>query len=100
MDMNIQNYLAFIKTVECESFTTAAEYLVYLQSAISRMINDLETEWKVSLLERSRSGVKLTSEGLSLLPHAKRVCEEHQKLQMQVDALNGLEPGIIRIGPF
>ncbi|MCM1496644.1 MAG: LysR family transcriptional regulator [Bacteroides sp.] len=100
MDMNIQKYLAFVKTVEYGSFTKAAEKLNYSQSGISRMINDLEKEWNLSLLERNRSGVRLTSDGLSLLPYAKKVCEEYQKLQTQVDEINGLQSGIIRIGTF
>ena len=100
MDMNIQKYMAFIKTVELGSFTKAAEILNYSQSGISRMIHDLEKEWKVSLLERGRTGVKLTSDGLTLLPYAKSVCLEFEKLQMQVDELNGLQSGIIRIGTF
>lgn len=100
MDMNIQKYMAFIKTVEYGSFTKAAESLSYSQSGISRMINDLEQEWKVCLLERGRAGVKLTSDGLKLLPHVKRVYEEYQNLQMQVDELNGLQSGLIRIGTF
>ncbi len=100
MDMNLLKYLAFIKTVDCGSFTKAAEMLNYSQSGISRMINDLEKEWQVALLERSRAGVRLTSDGLKLLPYAKSLCDEYQKLQMQVDALNGLESGLIRIGTF
>ncbi|MGI6153414.1 MAG: LysR family transcriptional regulator [Christensenellaceae bacterium] len=100
MDMNIQKYMAFVKTVEYGSFTKAAEALNYSQSGISRMINDLEKEWKVLLLERSRTGVKLTSDGLSLLPYAKSVCGEYEKLQMQVDELNGLQSGLICIGTF
>lgn len=100
MDMNIQKYMAFIKTVEYGSFTKAAEILNYSQSGISRMIHDLEKEWKVSLLERGRAGVKLTSDGLRLLPYAKNVCLEFDKLQMQVDELNGLQSGLIRIGTF
>ena len=67
MDMNIQKYMAFVKTVEYGSFTKAAEILNYSQSGISRMNNDLEKEWKVSLLERGRGGVRLTSDGLRLL---------------------------------
>ncbi len=100
MDMNIQKYMAFVKTIELGSFTKAAEALSYSQSAISRMIHDLEKEWKVSLLERSKNGVKLTSDGYKLLPYAKSVCEEYNKLQMQVDSINGLEAGLIRIGTF
>ena len=100
MDVNIQKYLAFVKTVECGSFTNAAEILSYSQSGISRMINDLEKEWNVSLLERGKGGVKLTSDGLKLLPYAQNVCNEYLKLQMQVSELNGLHSGLIRIGTF
>lgn len=100
MDMNISKYMAFVTTVEYGSFTKAAAILNYSQSAISRMINDLEKEWKLSVLERSKAGVKLTSDGLKLLPYAKSLCEEYKKLQMQVDELNGLQSGIIRIGTF
>ena len=98
MDMNILKYMAFIRTVEYGSFTKAAEMLHYSQSGISRMIHDLEREWNVALLERSRAGVRLTSDGTKLLPYAKSVCSEYQKLQMQVDELNGLQSGLIRIG--
>ena len=100
MDMNIQKYLAFIKTVECGSFTKAAEALYYSQSGISRMIGDLERDWKVSLLERGRTGVRLTSDGMKLLPVVKSVCAEYQRLHTQVDELNGLQSGLIRIGTF
>ncbi|MDR1292966.1 MAG: LysR family transcriptional regulator [Clostridiales Family XIII bacterium] len=100
MDTNIQKYMAFIKTVEHRSFTKAAEILNYSQSGVSRMINDLEKEWSVSLLERSRTGVRLTSDGLMLLPYAQSVCDAFQKLQTQIDELKGLQSGLIRIGTF
>nr|WP_288926081.1 LysR family transcriptional regulator [uncultured Akkermansia sp.] len=98
--MNILKYLAFIRTVEYGSFTKAAEILNYSQSGISRMINDLEKEWEITLLERNRSGVKLTSDGSRLFPYAKGLCNEYQKLQMQIDNLHGVQSGIIRIGTF
>lgn len=100
MDTSVLKYMAFIKTVECGSFTKAAELLSYSQSGISRMINDLESEWGVKLLIRSRSGIQLTADGTSLLPFARSVCEEYRKLRMQIDDLNGLHKGLIRIGTF
>lgn len=100
MDMNIQKYMSFVKTVEYGSFSRAAEILNYSQSGVSRMIADLEKEWKVVLLERGKGGVKLTSDGLKLLPYAKNLVAEYEKLQMQVDELNGLQSGLIRIGTF
>lgn len=44
METNIQKYLAFISAVEYNSFTKAAEKSGYTQSAISKMIADLEKE--------------------------------------------------------
>ena len=64
------------------------------------MIGDLEKDWKVVLLERGKGGVKLTSDGLTLLPYARSLVAEYEKLQMQVDELNGLQSGLIRIGTF
>ena len=98
--MNLQKYLSFVKTAECGSFTKAAELLNYSQSSISRMISDLEKEWGISLLERGKAGVRLTSDGLRLLPHAKAIVGEYEKLQMEIDELNGLQSGLIRIGTF
>ncbi len=100
MDMNLQKYLSFVKTVEYGSFSKAAEILNYTQSGISRMIADLEKEWNVTLLERSKNGVKPTSDGLKLLPYAQNLCADFDKLKMQVDELNGLQSGLIRIGTF
>ena len=98
VDMNIQKYAAFLKTVEYGSFTKAAESLSYSQSGISRMIADLEKEWEVSLLERGRGGVRLTSDGITLLPYVKRLCTEYDSLQRQVNEMKGLQTGLIRIG--
>ncbi len=100
MDMNLQKYLSFVKTVEYGSFTKAAEILNYTQSGISRMIADLEKEWGVTLLERSKYGVKPTSDGMKLLPYAQNLCADFEKIKMQVDELNGLQSGLIRIGTF
>ena len=100
MEMNILKYMAFIKTAEYGSFTKAAEVLHYSQSGVSRMIGDLEKEWRVTLLERSRWGVSLTSDGSRLLARAKKLCEEYRKLQMEVDDLHGVQSGLIRIGTF
>lgn len=97
---NIQKYIAFLTAVEYKSFTKAAEILQYTQSGISRMIQDLEKEWNVTLLERGKNGVRLTSDGIRLLPFVKNICSDYQKLKTQVDELNGLKSGIIRIGTF
>lgn len=98
--MNIKKLWAFVKTIETGSFTKAAVDLNYTQSGISRMIKDLETEWGVSLLERNRAGVSLTSDGFKLLPQVKRICNEYNMLTRQVEDLHDMQSGLIRIGTF
>ena len=46
----IHKYLAYLKTIETGSITQAAAALGYTQSAVSRMIADLEEAWNVPLL--------------------------------------------------
>lgn len=100
MDGNIQKYRALITAVDTGSITKAAESLNYTQSGISRMIGDLESEWKVTLLERRHAGVRLTSDGMQLMPHIRSLCADAEELAAAVDELNGLRSGLIRIGMF
>ena len=64
------------------------------------MINDLEQEWNVTLLERGKSGIRLTSDGLEILPYIQKICYDYERLQMKVDEINGIQSGLIRIGTF
>ena len=98
MDTNIQKFQAFVKTVDLGSFTKAAEALSCSQSGISRMIGDLEKEWGMTLLERGRTGIRLTPDGTRLLPEARALCDSYDRLQSSVDEINGIHSGIIRIG--
>lgn len=100
MDNNLLKYLAFVKTVEKGSFTKAAEELNYAQSSISKMVSDLEKEWGIILLERSRNGICLTSPGEKILALARTIISDFGELENYVNQVNGLESGIVRIGTF
>ena len=100
MENSLLKYLAFVKTVETGSFTRAAQELDYAQSSISKMVSDLETEWGMTLMERSKKGVCLTSAGEQILPFLRKVLQDHQKLEGQICRMNGLETGVVRIGTF
>ena len=98
--MNVLKYMAFVKTVEQGSFTKAAEALNYTQSGISRMVGDLEEDWGITLLERGKAGVALTSDGMKLLPQIQRILSEHELLMAQVEDLHDCQTGLVRIGTF
>ena len=93
-------YLAFVKTVERGSFTRAAQELDYAQSSISKMVGDLEAQWGMTLLERSKSGVRLTHAGEQIMPFLREVLSKHQELEGQINRMKGIETGIVCIGTF
>ena len=98
--MSATKYQIFLKTVECGSFTKAAEELNFSQSGISHAISSLEEELGVTLLVRSRSGVALTYEGRHLLPYIRDTVNAYRMLQSQAAGFSGLEQGTIRLGTF
>lgn len=100
MEQNIIKYKALITAVDSGSFSEAAGILNYSQSGISRMIADLEKEFNMSLLERGKQGVCLTSSGIEILPYARSLCREYDNLKMKIDDMNGIQSGTVRIGTF
>ena len=100
MDNGIHRYRALIKTVERGSFTRAAEALDYAQSSVSKMIADLESEWGLTLLERSRAGVELTSDGIAMLPYVRELVDCYDRVRVKAAELGGVQSGMIRVGTF
>jgi DNA-binding transcriptional LysR family regulator len=100
MNIDMHKLEAFLKTIEYGSITAAAEYMNYTQPGISRMIREMEKEWGISLIERSRAGVHLTSTGEDLLPVIQQAYNGCENLKMQINNINGLKTGTIRIGSF
>ena len=98
--MNIKKYIAFLHTVESGNITQSARELGYTQSAVSKMIADLESEWKTKLLVRSNDGVQLTSDGIALLPLIQAVVRDYRNLNFMVSEMHHMEAGLLRLGCF
>ncbi|QHI71203.1 LysR family transcriptional regulator [Aminipila terrae] len=96
--MGYTKYKAFLKVVELNSFTKAGKCLGYTQSAISQMLNSLEEELHTTLLFRNKSGIKITNEGIELLPFIKEVCNSYDTLNERAISINNIDKGIIKIG--
>lgn len=100
MENPLLKYLAFVKTAEKGSFTRAAQELNYAQSSVGKMVADLEQVWDMTLLERSKSGVCLTSAGAAPMPFLRKILSDHREMEAQICRMNGIETGIVRIGTF
>lgn len=94
----MNRYRALLKVVEVGSYTRAAEILGYTQPALSQMITSLEKETGITLLYRSRYGVRLTPEGERLFPSIQQTVRQYENLLRMEEEIKGLDSGIVRIG--
>ncbi len=96
--MNVQKYEAFLKTAEFGSISKTAKEMGYTQSAISKMILELEREWDVKLLTRNHNGVELSAAGKELVSEVRKVLHDYENLNSTVALLHGINKGTIRLG--
>jgi hypothetical protein len=71
--MNIEQIETFLDLCDTRSFNKTAERLGVTQSTISGRVRALENALSCRLLERSRAGTDLTTEGLRFQPHARAI---------------------------
>lgn len=69
--MNIEQIETFLDLCDTRSFNRTAERLGVTQSTVSGRVRALERALGCRLLERSRAGTDLTTEGLRFEPHAR-----------------------------
>ena len=92
--------VVFRAVAERGSFTAAAAALGYTQSAVSRQVSALESDFGVSLFDRLPRGVRLTESGQSLLPAATAVASRLSAAREDLAALRSLAAGRLRAGAF
>jgi DNA-binding transcriptional LysR family regulator len=82
------------------SFSAAAEALSFTQSAVSQHVAALEREAGTQLVERRRSGVRLTEAGRVLVGHADAILARIECAEEDLAALAGLRGGRLRLMSF
>ena len=98
--MGLSKYEIFNKVIQLGSLTAAAKALGCTQSAVSHAINALEAEAGLTLIIRNRSGVKLTPDGLQLLPALQGIGQALSAYEETLNQIHGLEQGQVNIGAF
>lgn len=74
--MTLQQLRYLVEISKCQSITLAAQRLFIAQPSLSKSIKDLEKEFDITILERTRHGVSFTVEGLEFLDYAHRILEQ------------------------
>lgn len=91
---------ALLMAVDLGSFTKAAEVLGYTQSGLTHMMNSLEKEVGFTLLERRRSGVRLTEEGERIAPAVREFLQANARLDSVIEQVSSSRTEIIRVSAY
>lgn len=91
---------ALMASVQCGSFSKAAEQLDYSQSGLTHMMDKLEAELGCTLLERGYKGVRLTAQGKALYPKIEKIVDATNALYAAVAQINEQAPQQIKLAAF
>lgn len=98
LTIDIRHLDYFVEVARQKSFSKAAMVSHVSQSAISKMIKDLETELGTSLFNRTSKYVQLTDTGIIFLDQAQQVVVMFHNLATEFENKIKTEKGKISIG--
>ena len=79
--MTLQQLKYMITVAEKGSITEAAKELFISQPSLSGAIKEVESEAKITIFNRCRTGVALTTEGMEFLGYARQVVQQMKLLE-------------------
>lgn len=79
--MTIQQLRYIILVAEKGSITEAAKSLFISQPSLSAAIKEVEKEAKITIFNRNRTGISLTTEGMEFLGYARQVIQQMELLE-------------------
>lgn len=98
MNIQIKSLHCFITLLEVGNYTRAAERLHLTQPTLTKMIQRLEEHLEQPLLIRNNQKVIATEAGRLLESSAKQIVGQWHRLQEEMNSLNGLQTGQLRLG--
>ena len=96
--MNYSYMKVFYTVAKHQNISKASEELDVSQPAVSRIISNLEEEYKTRLFLRTKFGVTLTREGLNLYESIKGAYTELEKLEDQIEGVIKFKENVVNIG--
>ncbi|MDX1304341.1 LysR family transcriptional regulator [Photobacterium sp.] len=96
-NLDIRLLRLFIIIVESGGFSSAQFKLNMHQSTISTKMGDLEIRLGMKLCQRGRGGFKLTAEGVKVYEVSKKLFEQMEMFNQQIDNIKNITRGNIKI---
>jgi DNA-binding transcriptional LysR family regulator len=92
---NLLNVRTFLAAARLGSFAAAARSFAVAPSVVSKRINQLEHEFRVTLFHRSTRDLRLTEDGARLLPRCMKLLTEYDDIR---DVASAAEiSGLLRV---
>ncbi|WP_409076027.1 LysR family transcriptional regulator (plasmid) [Pantoea sp. C3] len=96
-DQRLKDIIPFVASVECGSFTAAAQRLHVTGSAISKSVSRLEARLGSRLLERTTRSLRLTDAGTAYYQTCIRIMEELAEAESVLAAQRTIPSGRLRL---
>jgi DNA-binding transcriptional LysR family regulator len=94
----LRHWEGFARVAELGSVRKAADVIGLAQPALSQLLQDLENLLGAPLFERHARGMHLTTMGREMLPSARALIRNVDRLAEQAAALQSRAQGVVRIG--
>ena len=85
--MNTNLLKAFYYTAKLKSFSNAAKFLEISQPSVTRQVQDFQNELQLSLINKNKKTVELTSEGKKIFEIAKDFFRNEIKITAEINDL-------------
>ncbi len=89
---------AFIRVTETGSFSAVARETHSSQSAVTRLIAQLEQHFGVRLFHRTTRRLSLTDDGQTLMTHARHLLECADEMETALGRQSSAPRGLVRLG--
>jgi DNA-binding transcriptional LysR family regulator len=89
---------AFVRVTETGSFSAVARETHVSQSAVTRLVAQLEQHFDVRLFHRTTRRLSLTDDGQVLLAHARHLLESADEMEAVLGRQSGAPRGLVRLG--
>lgn len=96
--MELRSLRYLVALADDQSFTRAARRVGIAQPALSQQIRKLEAEVGLALVDRTTRRVTITEAGQTLVEHARRILQEAELAEAELQQLSGLRTGRLSIG--
>jgi DNA-binding transcriptional LysR family regulator len=89
---------AFVRVTETGSFSAVARETHVSQSAVTRLVAQLEQHFDVRLFHRTTRRLSLTDDGQALLTHARHLLDSAEEMEAVLGRQSGAPRGLVRLG--